>query len=103
MTIRALAQEAQAYTRDRRTTPHRGCYGALIYDERSCSFSGPDRFSLLRLHARAHIPFPLRFGACAAALLQRKRGLADLLERKQSDAYHQAGLVDAAEPEPGQV
>jgi IS605 OrfB family transposase len=72
----------------------------MVYDERICSFPGPDRVSLLTLDGRADIPF--RFGAYAAGMLQRKRGQADLLYRKHTDTFFLAVTVDAPEPEPNE-
>jgi putative transposase len=100
MTIRAIAKVAEAYKRDKSIQPRFRPHGAMVYDERICSFPAADRVSLLTLDGRAEIPF--RFGAYAAGMLQRKRGQADLLYRKQSDTFFLAVTVDAPEPEPGE-
>jgi IS605 OrfB family transposase len=100
MTIRAIAKVAEAYKRDKRTQPHFRPHGAMVYDERICSFPGPDRVSLLTLDGRVEVPF--RFGAYAAGMLARKRGQADLLYRQRTDTYFLAVTVDAPEPEPGE-
>lgn len=100
MTIRAIAKVVEAYKRDKAIQPSFRPHGAMVYDERICSFPGPDRVSLLTLDGRAEIPF--RFGAYAAGMLARKRGQADLLYRTQSDTFFLAVTVDAPEPEPGE-
>jgi IS605 OrfB family transposase len=100
MTIRAIAKVVEAYKRDRTIQPHFRPHGAMVYDERICSFPGPDRVSLLTLDGRVEIPF--RFGAYAAGMLARKRGQADLLYRKQSNTFFLAVTVDAPELEPGE-
>src|SRR5262249_41520464 len=100
LTIRAIAKVAQAYKRDTRIQPSFRPHGAMVYDERICSFPSPDRVSLLTLDRRADIPF--RFGAYAVGMLARKRGQVDLLYRKQSDTFFLAVTVDAPEPEPGE-
>jgi putative transposase len=69
MMIRAIAKVAVAYKHIKPTfRPH----GAMVYDERICSFPGPGRVSLLTLEGRVEAPF--RFGAYAAGMLARKRG-----------------------------
>jgi len=98
MTIRAIAKVVEAYKRDRTIKPSFRPHGALVYDERICSFPGPDRVSLLTLDGRAIIPF--RFGIYAASRLERIRGQADLLYRKQLDTFFLAVTVDAPEPTP---
>jgi putative transposase len=100
MTIRAIAKVVETSKRDRSIQPRFRPHGAMVYDERICSFPATDRVSLLTLDGRAEIPF--RFGVYAAGMLQRKRGQADLLYRKQSDTFFLAVTVDAPEPEPGE-
>jgi putative transposase len=98
MCIRAISKVAEAYKRDKRVQPTFRPHGAMVYDERICSFPGPDRVSLLTLDGRVELPF--RFGAYAMGMLARKRGQADLLYRKQTDTFFLAVTVDAPEPEP---
>ena len=98
MTIRAIAKVAESSKRDTAIRPRFRPHGAMVYDERICSFPGPDRVSLLTLDGRADIPF--RFGAYATGMLTRKRGQADLLYRKQTDTFFLAVTVDAPEPAP---
>jgi putative transposase len=97
-TIRAIAKMAEAYKRDKSIQPHFRPYGAMVYDKRICSFPTADRVSLLTFEGRVEVPF--RFGAYSVGMLQRKRGQADLLYRKQSDTFFLAVTVDA--PEPGE-
>src|SRR5260370_40961530 len=118
MTIRAIAKVAEASTRDKATRdkatrdkatrdkatrdkairPRFRPHGAMVDDERICSFPGPDRVWLLTLEGRADSPF--RFAAYAAGMLARKRGPSDRLYRKQTATGCLAVTVDAPEPEP---
>lgn len=100
MTIRAIAKVAEAYKRDKSVKPVFRPHGAMVYDERICSFPASDRVSLLTLDGRIEVPF--RFGAYADSLLARKRGQADLLYRKRTGTFFLAVTVDASEPEPGE-
>src|SRR6185437_12857394 len=61
MTIRAISKVSEAYKRDRSKQPHFRPHGAMVYDERICSFPRIDRVSLLTLDGRVEMPF--RFGA----------------------------------------
>lgn len=94
MTIRAISKVSEAYKRDKTKQPHFRPYGAMVYDERICSFPRIDRVSLLTLDGRVEVPF--RFGAYAEGMLARKRGQADLLYR--NDTFFLAITVDAPEP-----
>jgi putative transposase len=98
MTIRAIAKVAEAFKRDKRIKPSFRPHGAMVYDERICSFPAIDRVSLLTLDGRVLVPF--RFGLYAAGMLARTRGQADLLYRKSSDTFFLAVTVDAPEPTP---
>ena len=100
MTIRAIAKVVEVYKRDKTIQPRFRPHGAMVYDERICSFPAADRVSLLTLDGRIVVPF--RFGAYATAMLARKRGQADLLYRKGTDTFFLAVTVDAPEPEPGE-
>jgi putative transposase len=96
MTIRAISKVSEAYKRNRAIQPRFRPHGAMVYDQRICSFPGPDRVSLLTLDGRVEIPF--RFGAYAEGMLQRTRGQADLLYRNET--FFLAITVDAPEPTP---
>ncbi len=96
MTIRAISKVSEAYKRDKKVQPRFRPHGAMVYDERICSFLRIDRASLLTLDGRVEVPF--RFGSYAEGLLQRKRGQADLLYR--SNTFLLAITVDAPEPQP---
>ncbi len=96
MTIRAISKVSEAYKRDRAIQPRFRPHGAMVYDQRICSFPGPDRVSLLTLDGRVAVPF--RFGAYAEGMLQRTRGQADLLYRNET--FFLAITVDAPEPTP---
>src|SRR5215813_2853038 len=82
MTIRAISKVSEAYKRDKAQQPHFRPHGAMVYDERICSFPRIDRASLLTLDGRMEVPF--RFGSYADGMLQRTRGQADLLYRKNT-------------------
>jgi predicted transposase len=101
MAIRAFAKVAEAYKRDKRIKPSFRPHGAMVYDERICSFPAIDRVSLLTLDGRVEAPF--RFGAYAEGMLARKRGQADLLYRKSTDTFFLAVTVDAPEPTPDET
>jgi putative transposase len=74
MAIRAIAKVGEAYKRDKRLKPSVRPHGAIVYDERICSFPTPDRVALLTLDGRIEVPF--RVGAYAEGMLARKRGQA---------------------------
>jgi IS605 OrfB family transposase len=101
MAIRAIAKVAEAYKRDKRIKPSFRPHGAMVYDERICSFPAIDRVSLLTLDGRVEMPF--RFGTYADGMLARKRGQADLLYRKSTDTFYLAITVDAPEATPDEV
>jgi putative transposase len=101
MAIRAISKVSEAYKRDKKVQPHFHPHSAMVYDQRICSFPGPDRVSLLTLDGRQVMPF--RFGQYAEAMLQRVRGQCDLLYRKGSNTFFLAITVDAPEPPPNEV
>ena len=68
MTIRAISKVSEAYKRDKALQPHFRPHSAMVYDQRICSFPGPDRVSLLTLDGRAVMPF--RFGRYAEGMLR---------------------------------
>ena len=96
MTIRAISKVSEAYKRDKKVQPTFRPHGAMVYDERICSFPRIDRVSLLTLDGRVEVPF--RFGAYAEGMLARKRGQADLLYR--NGTFFLAITVDVPEPTP---
>ncbi len=98
MVIRAISKVSEAYKRDKTKQPRFRPHGAMVYDERICSFPRIDRVSLLTLDGRVEVPF--RFGAYAEGMLQRTRGQADLLYRKHSNTFFLAITVDAPEATP---
>jgi putative transposase len=97
MAIRAISKVAEAYKRDKKIKPSFRPHGAMVYDERICSFPSIDRVSLLTLDGRVLVPF--RFGADAEGMLARKRGQADLLYR--NGTFFLAVTVDAPKPTAG--
>jgi putative transposase len=98
MTIRAISKVSEAYKRDKQVQPSFRPQGAMVYDERMCSFPRIDRVSLLTLDGRVEVPF--RVGASAEGRLQRTRGQADVLFRRSTATFFLAITVDAPEPPP---
>jgi len=96
MAIRAISKVVEAYKRDKRIHVSFRPHGAMTYDERIYSFKGPDLVSLLTLDGR--IVCPYRYGAYQAAMLDRKRGQADLLYR--DGTFYLSISVDSPEPAP---
>jgi putative transposase len=101
MTIRAISKVSEAYKRDKAIQPHFRSHSAMVYDQRICSFPGPDRVSLLTLDGREVLPF--RFGRYAEGMLQRVRGQCDLLDRASSNTFFLAITVDSPEPAPDEA
>jgi IS605 OrfB family transposase len=98
MAIRAISKASEAYKRDRGIQPHFRSHSAMVYDQRICSFPGPDRVSLMTLDGREVMPF--RFGRYAEGMLQRVRGQCDLIYRASAKTFFLAITVDAPEPTP---
>ena len=71
-------------------------HSAMSYDSRIMAWKGLDRVSLLTLFGRVVMPF--RFGEYQVAMLQRKRGQADLLFR--DGKWFLSVNVDAPEGDP---
>src|SRR5262249_46553279 len=101
MTIRAISKVSEAYKRDKSIQPRFRPHSAMVYDQRICSFPGPDRVSLLTLDGREVMPY--RFGRYAEGMLQRVRGQCDLLYRASAKTFFLAITVDAPEPTPGEA
>lgn len=75
MTIRAISRVSDAYKahkRGRQAVPRFRPHGAMVYDERICSFPLIDCVSLLTLSGRVDEPF--RFGAHARDMLNIRVG-----------------------------
>lgn len=98
MACLAISKVVEAYKRDRNIMPYFRPHGAMPYDNRIYSFKGIDRVSLLTLTGR--IIVPIRFGAYQAAMLDRKRGQADLLYR--DGTFYLSVSVDAPEATPSE-
>lgn len=80
MAIRCIAKVCEAYKRDRNKRPTFREYGAMTHDERTFSFKGVARVSLLTLQGR--IIVPMVYGEYQAKRLPLAKGQADLLYRK---------------------
>jgi len=98
MAIRAIAKVCEAYKRDRRILPAFRPHGAMPYDQRIYSLTGLDSASLLTVDGR--VLLPMRFGQSQAAMLDRKRGQADLLYR--DGEFYLSISVDVPEPVPAE-
>ncbi len=96
MAVRAIGKVVEAYKRDKGIQPSFRPHGAMTYDDRLYSFKGIDRVSLLTLTGRVIVS--IRFGGYQSAMLDRKRGQADLLY--QGETFYLAVSVDAPEPNP---
>ncbi len=96
MAVRAISKVSDAYKRDKSIRVEFRPHGAMTYDQRILSWKGIDRVSMLTLDGR--IVVPIRFGAYQAAMLDRKRGQADLLYR--DGTFYLAVTVDSPEPTP---
>lgn len=106
MTIRAISKVSEAYKRDKAIQPHFRSHSAMVYDQRICSFPGPERVSLLTLDGREIMPFRFgryAFGRYAEGMRQRVRGQCDLLYRASSNTFFLAITVDAPEPAPDEA
>jgi IS605 OrfB family transposase len=100
MAIRAISKVSDSFKaqkhRDKQPAPYFRPHGAMVYDERICSFPRIDCASLLTLEGRADIPFC--FGAYAADILKCMRGQTDLLYR--NGKFFLAITVDVQAPKP---
>jgi predicted transposase len=56
MTVRCISKVCEVYKRDKSVRPLFRPHGSLIYDQRTMSFEGLKRVSLLTLDGREHVP-----------------------------------------------
>lgn len=99
MAIRAISKVCEAYKRDRSIQPKFRPRGAVPYDQRILTWKAADRVSLLTLAGRQIIPY--RFGEYQRARMDRIRGQADLVLRR--NVFYLYCTVDAPEPPLGQI
>lgn len=78
--VLALYKAAECFARDRTVCPTFRPTGAATYDQRSFSFRGTDRISLLTLNGRAVMPYVV--GNYFADKLKYLKGQADLICRQ---------------------
>lgn len=76
----AIKNVCDAYKRDRSKRVRIRKHAAIVYDQRTMSFKGIDRVSLLTLEGRAVVPFVL--GKYQAERFTLAKGQADLVLRK---------------------
>ena len=79
MAVRCLAQVCEAYKRDKSIRPVFRPYAAMPHDQRTMSFKGPDRVSLLTLEGRVVVPVVM--GKYQAERFTNAKGQADLVLR----------------------
>jgi len=75
----AIKAVCDAYKRDKSIKPKFRTHAAIIYDQRTMSFKGPDRVSLLTLAGRELIPYVM--GKYQAEQFTHVKGQADLVLR----------------------
>lgn len=78
--ILCIHRVVEAYKRDRNKRPRFRKHAAITYDQRTYSFKGIDRVSLLTIAGRVLIPFVL--GAYQRERFTFRKGQADLVLRK---------------------
>ena len=98
MTIRAISKVVEASKRDPKILVRFRPHGAMTYDERMCSFPDVDRVSLLTLDGRQVMP--MIYGSYQAARIDRKRGQADLVYRK--NIFYLMVTIDIPEADPAE-
>jgi IS605 OrfB family transposase len=76
----AIKTVCDTYKRDKSIRPSFGKHAAIPYDQRTMSFKGIDRVSLLTLEGRVIVPFIL--GAYQAERMTLPKGQCDLVRRK---------------------
>ena len=79
MAVRCLAQVCEAYKRDKSIRPVFRPHAAMPHDQRTMSFKGPDRVSLLTLEGRVVVPVVM--GKYQAERFTNAKGQADLVLR----------------------
>jgi hypothetical protein len=77
MAVRAIAEVAAAYKRDKLRPPHFRAHAAVVYDSRNSRVVGADRVSLATLTGREVVPFV--YGDYQRPLMGRLKGQLDLL------------------------
>jgi putative transposase len=80
MAIRAIAKVCEVYKRDRSIQPMFRPRGSIVYDQRILAFQSGDTVSIKTLDERIELPFQV--SDHHRALLNGKRGQADLILRK---------------------
>src|SRR5215470_5198497 len=80
MAIRCIAQVCEAYGRDKSIRPRFKKYASVPYDQRSMSFKGIGRVSLLTLEGRTIVPIVM--GKHQTERFNGKHGQCDLHRRK---------------------
>jgi len=79
MAVRCIAQVCEAYKRDKSIRPVFRPHAAMPHDQRTMSFKGPDRVSLLTLEGRVVVPVVM--GKYQAERFTNAKGQADLVLR----------------------
>jgi IS605 OrfB family transposase len=80
MAVRCIAQVCEAYRRDKTIRPEFRPHAAMPHDQRTMSFKGPDRVSLLTLGGRVLVPVVM--GKYQEERFTDAKGQADLVLRE---------------------
>ena len=96
MAVRAIGKVVEVYRRDKSTLHIFKPYSAMVCDDRTLSFKGLDRVSILTLQGRQVMP--IRIGEYQEARINRIVKQCDLILRK--GIFYLALTVDAPEPSP---
>jgi IS605 OrfB family transposase len=97
--VRAIGKAVECFARDRTTCPVFRDHGAVTYDQRTFSFKGMDRVSLLTQGGRILVPYV--FGEYFAGRLHALKGQADLLYR--DGQFYLYCTADVPEPPAAEV
>jgi IS605 OrfB family transposase len=92
--VRAIGKVVEVFARDRTKCPTFKPTGAITYDQRTFSFRGSDRVSLLTLAGRILVPVVV--GEYFSGRLQALKGQADLIYRNGAFFLH--CTADVPEP-----
>jgi IS605 OrfB family transposase len=97
--VRAIGKAVECFSRDRGKCPVFKPTGAVTYDQRTFSFKGIDRVSLLTMTGRILVPYVV--GEYFAGRLHALKGQADLVYRDKQ--FYLYCTADVPEPPAGKV
>jgi len=99
MAVRAIAEVAAAYKRDKGRPPRFRAQGSVVYDARNSRVLGADRVSLATLAGRVVVPFV--YGEHQRPLIGRLKGQLDLLHDDRTERWYLYATADVPVPETG--